>query len=110
MGEVWKARDSGLGRIVAIKRMNERHSVRFDAGDRVRNQEVLQILSGQPGKAYGMAAYHSVICDADAMFVALDEAYQQRDWNLRMVATFANYDPYRAAPRFPALLAKMNLA
>ncbi len=31
MGEVWKARDSRLGHTVAIKRMNERHSARFDA-------------------------------------------------------------------------------
>ncbi len=56
-----------------------------------------------------MSAYPSYIGDADAMFSALDQAYQQCDWNLRMVATFANFDPYRAAPRFQALLAKMNL-
>jgi len=30
MGEVWKARDTRLDRIVAIKRLKERHSARFE--------------------------------------------------------------------------------
>ena len=30
MGEVWKARDTRLDRIVAIKRLKEQHSARFE--------------------------------------------------------------------------------
>jgi serine/threonine protein kinase len=30
MGEVWKARDTRLNRIVAIKRLKARHSARFE--------------------------------------------------------------------------------
>jgi serine/threonine protein kinase len=30
MGEVWKARDTRLDRIVLVKRLNGRHSARFE--------------------------------------------------------------------------------
>jgi len=33
-GEVWKARDTRLGRIVAIKKVKEQHSERFKQGNR----------------------------------------------------------------------------
>jgi serine/threonine protein kinase len=30
MGEVWKARDTRLNRMVAVKRLNSQHSARFE--------------------------------------------------------------------------------
>jgi serine/threonine protein kinase len=35
MGEVWKARDTRLGRIVAIKKVKEQHSERFQPEARI---------------------------------------------------------------------------
>jgi serine/threonine protein kinase len=40
MGEMWKARDTHLGRIVAIKKVKEQHSERFKLEAR--------IVSGEP--------------------------------------------------------------
>jgi serine/threonine protein kinase len=42
MGEVWKARDTRLGRIVAIKKVKEQHSERF-------KQEAIISLTEQLG-------------------------------------------------------------
>jgi serine/threonine protein kinase len=35
MGEVWKARDTRLGRVVAIKKVKEQHSERFKQEARI---------------------------------------------------------------------------
>jgi serine/threonine protein kinase len=41
MGEVWKARDTRLGRIVTIKKVKEQHSERF--------KQEARTLGGEPG-------------------------------------------------------------
>jgi hypothetical protein len=45
----------------------------------------------------------------DAMFEALDWAYQKRDVELRLIQCESFFDPYRTDPRFQALLRRMNL-
>jgi len=80
------------------------------AGDRERSQEWARKLAGSLGHAVGAALYHAAAGEADAMFEALDVAHQQRDWSIVLMHNAALFDPYRADPRFQALLAKMNLA
>jgi hypothetical protein len=43
------------------------------------------------------------------MFEALDVAHSQRDVGLTSLQAFPFFDPYRADPRFQALLKNMNL-
>ena len=51
MGEVWKARDTRLGRIVAIKKVKEQHSERF-------KQEARVIF----GESAGRVCYRRNVC------------------------------------------------
>ncbi len=44
------------------------------------------------------------------MFGALDGAYEQREMLLLLLPNQPLFDPYRADPRFQALLERMNLA
>jgi hypothetical protein len=82
----------------------------WQAGDRERCQElVLQSRSHHLG-VFGAAYYYAVAGDADAMFEMLDLAWQERDPNLRIIGSDPFYEPHRAAPRFQALLRRMNLA
>jgi len=58
----------------------------------------------------GAASYYAAAGEVDAMFEALDEAYRLRDVFLIYIRTLPFFEPYRTAPRFQSLLAKMNLA
>ena len=80
------------------------------AGDHERGQELVRKLTGLHGHNYGAAVYYAVTGEADAMFEALDEAYRQRDVLLRRAPGEPFFNPYRADPRFQALLQRMNLA
>ena len=48
--------------------------------------------------------------DADAMFEALERAYDQRVTGLITAVNNPVFDSYRADPRFQSLLQRMNLA
>jgi len=80
------------------------------AGDRERSQELARKLAGSQGRTLGAAFYYAVTGEVDAMFEALDGAYQQRHGALASFRYNPFSEPYRADPRFQALLRRMNLA
>jgi tetratricopeptide (TPR) repeat protein len=82
----------------------------YQAGDRERSQEWARKLTASHGHAFGAALYYAAACEVDAMFEALEGAYRHRDHFLPYIQTLLFFDPYRADPRFRALLAKINLA
>jgi TolB-like protein/DNA-binding winged helix-turn-helix (wHTH) protein/Flp pilus assembly protein TadD len=55
---------------------------------------------------YAIALVHAGLGDADAAFAWLDRAYTARDVHLMFLTVDAKWDPFRADPRFGALLAR----
>jgi TolB-like protein/predicted Ser/Thr protein kinase len=78
-------------------------------GDRERSRELGRKLVESHPYTVGAALYHSAVGEVDAMFEALEGAYQQRDVFL-LYSRCLFLDPYRSDTRYKALLAKMNLA
>jgi len=81
----------------------------YQAGDRERSQEWTRKLAESHGHTVGAALYHAVAGEVDAMFEALDEAHRRREVFLLFIQNQPYFDPYRADPRYQALLQKMNL-
>jgi TolB-like protein/tRNA A-37 threonylcarbamoyl transferase component Bud32/Tfp pilus assembly protein PilF len=79
------------------------------AGDRERSRELAWKLAGSHGRTFGAASYYATAGEADAMFEALDECHRQRHAMLPYIQHIPFFDPYRADPRFQALLQRMNL-
>jgi len=80
------------------------------AGDREHGQEWARKLAGSQGHTLGASRYYAITGEVDAMFDALDGAYRQRDVFLLVLQHERFFDPYRADPRFRALLQRMDLA
>jgi serine/threonine protein kinase/Tfp pilus assembly protein PilF len=80
------------------------------AGDREHSQELVRKLADSHRRPVGAAIYYAATGEVDAMFEGLDAAYQQRDPGLAGFQNEPFFDPYRADPRFRALLQRMNLA
>jgi serine/threonine-protein kinase len=80
------------------------------ANDRERSQQLARKLADSHNHTLGAASYYAAAGEKDAMFEALDGAFQQRDVFLVYIQSLPFFDPYRADPRFQSLLAKMNLA
>jgi hypothetical protein len=57
-----------------------------------------------------MAEYYATIGAVDAMFQALEGAYEKRDIFLIFIRVWRSFDPYRTDVRFQSLLERMNLA
>ena len=79
-------------------------------GRTVAAREALKTLEesfrGRYLPPYASALIHAGLGDRDAMFVALDQAYQARDVHLMYLPVVMNWDPYRTDPRFINLLAR----
>ena len=73
-------------------------------------REVLRQLEAQAGERYvppyAMALVHAGLGEREAVFEWLDRAYAARDVHLIYLPVDAKWDPYRADPRFTALVAR----
>jgi serine/threonine-protein kinase len=79
------------------------------AGDRQRGEELARKLADQHGQTLGAASFYAAVGEVDKMAEALDGAYRRRDPRLHFVHKRPIFDPYRADPRYQALLQRMNL-
>jgi tetratricopeptide (TPR) repeat protein len=80
-----------------------------------RREEALQVLHMLEATSreryvppYALALVHAGLGERDAVFAALDRAYAARDVHLMFLTVDSNWDPYRADPRFAALLARCD--
>ena len=75
-------------------------------GRRAEAQQLLRDFeqSGRLLPPYEIAVIRAGLEDADGVFAALDKAYALRDVNLVFLPVDPKLDPFRADPRFQALL------
>jgi serine/threonine protein kinase/Tfp pilus assembly protein PilF len=78
--------------------------------DLAQSLELVRTLADSHGHTIGSAFYYAAAGEADAMFAALDGAYQKRDFLLLSIQFLPFFEPYRNDPRFKSLLKRMNLA
>ena len=73
-------------------------------------REILRLLEARSKERYvppyAFALVHAGFDDAASAFAWLDKAYADRDAHLMYLTADAKWDPYRADPRFRALLAR----
>ena len=77
-------------------------------------REVLKTLDGLPRERhvppFSKALVHAGLGERDLVFAWLDKAYDARDVHLMFLPVDPKWDPYRADPRFQALLARCRFA
>jgi TolB-like protein/Tfp pilus assembly protein PilF len=59
---------------------------------------------------YAIALVYAGLGDADAVFAALERAYDARDIHLIFLSVDPKWDPYRSDPRFGALVARCGFS
>ena len=73
-------------------------------------REILRLLEARSKERYvppyAFALVHAGLGDAASAFAWLDKAYADRDAHLMYLTVDAKWDPYRADPRFQALIAR----
>jgi len=93
MGEVWKARDTRLDRILAVKRLNGQHSARFEL---------------EAGRI-DMVVYHTLCSEFDAAADCYKKAIEQCDVFGVLIVCAGLLKPLCESPRWPELAKMMNL-
>ena len=80
------------------------------AGRVAEAREILRLLEARSKERYvppyAFALVHAGLGDAASTFAWLDKAYADRDAHLMYLTVDAKWDPYRADPRFQALIAR----
>lgn len=80
-------------------------------GDHEQSQAWGQRFAAHPSRTWGRPLHYAITGDTEKMFEELEAAWLQRDSHLaRVMVTYPGFAPYREAPRFQALLRRMNLA
>ena len=69
----------------------------------------LRLAQSHPD-SLAMAEYRATTGAVEAMFEALEGAYEKRDVFLVFIKVWTSFDPYRMDLRFQSLLDRMNLA
>ena len=80
------------------------------AGRVAEAREILRLLETRSKERYvppyAFALVHAGLGDSASAFAWLDKAYADRDTHLMYLTVDAKWDPYRADPRFQALIAR----
>lgn len=96
------------------KAVSMRGYVLAKAGRTAEAREVLRSLeSPNPGvyvPPYAAALVHAGLSERDAVFQWLDKAFDAHDVHLMYLPVDAKWDPYRADPRFQALVERCGFA
>jgi hypothetical protein len=94
------------------KAISHRGYVLAKVGRTTEARDVLKTLEAVSRERYvppyAMALVYAGLGERDAVFEWLDRAYEARDVHLIFLTVDPKWDPYRADPRFGALLARCD--
>jgi TolB-like protein/DNA-binding winged helix-turn-helix (wHTH) protein/Flp pilus assembly protein TadD len=94
------------------KAISHRGYVLARSGRPAEAREILKTLEAMSRERYvppyARALVHAGLGDREAVFASLGQAYEARDVHLIFLTVDPKWDPYRADPRFAALLARCD--